>query len=145
LHHASKERIVKRTTRRSDCPINYALQMFGDAWSLLVIRDLMFTERRTYTDFLNAEEGMATNILAARLQQLQADGLIRRRGSGRGAEYALTQKGLDLLPAMLELIAWSGKYDRRTGAPKEFLARIRKTRARVTAELSDQLRRQYDL
>ena len=134
---------MKRATRRSDCPINYALQVFGDGWSLLVIRDLMFTERRTYTDFLNAEEGMATNILAARLKQLQADGLIRRRGAGRGAEFALTKKGLDLLPAMLELISWSGKYDRATGAPKEFLARLRSNRALVTAELRKELTNRY--
>ncbi|MGQ0640884.1 MAG: winged helix-turn-helix transcriptional regulator [Gemmatimonadaceae bacterium] len=131
--------------RRSDRPINFALQTFGDAWSLLVIRDLMFTERRTYTDFLSAEEGMATNILAARLKQLQADGLIRKSGSGRGAEYSLTEKGLDLLPAMLELIAWSGKHDRRTAAPKEFLARIKHNRTLVTAEIREALSRRYGL
>ncbi len=136
-------RHVKRTTRRSDCPINFALQMFGDAWSLLVIRDLMFTERRTYSDFLNAEEGMATNILAARLKQLQTVGLIRRRGSGRGSEFALTKKGLDLLPAMLELIAWSGKYDRATGAPKAFLARLHSNRAQVIAEFRRELAKRY--
>src|SRR5260370_854460 len=73
LQHASKDH-VKRTARRSNCPINFALQTFGDAWSLLVIRDLMFTDRRTYTDFLNAEERMATNVLADRLEQLQAVG-----------------------------------------------------------------------
>lgn len=134
---------MKRTLRRSDCPINFALQIFGDAWSLLVIRDLMFTERRTYTDFLNAEEGMATNILAARLKQLQAHGLISKRGTGRGAEFVLTQKGLDLLPTMLELIAWSGKYDRATGAPKEFLARLRTNRAQVAAELRKELTERY--
>src|SRR5574341_1941521 len=74
---------VKRTGRRSDCPINFALQTFGDGWSLLIIRDLMFTERRTYGDFLGAEEGIATNVLADRLKHLQAQGLIRKRGSGR--------------------------------------------------------------
>ena len=136
---------MKRTVRRSDCPINYALQMFGDAWSLLVIRDLMFTERRTYSDFLNAEEGMATNILAARLKQLQTDGLVRKTGAGRGARYALTRKGLDLLPAMLELIAWSGRHDRFTGAPKAFLARIRKDRAQVAAEFRSRLSQEFGL
>lgn len=136
---------MKRTGRRSDCPINFALQTFGDAWSLLVIRDLMFAERTTYTDLLNAEERMATNVLADRLKQLQAAGLIRRRGSGRGAEYALTQKALDLLPAMLELVSWSAKYDRRTAAPREFVARIRKDRRRVIAELQEGLRRRYAL
>jgi DNA-binding HxlR family transcriptional regulator len=136
---------VKRTSRRSDCPINFALQIFGDAWSLLIIRDLMFTQRRTYTDLLNADEGMATNILAARLKQLQRDGLIRRRGTGRGARFALTEKGLDLLPVMLELIGWSGQYDRLTAAPKEFLARIRRSRTQVAREIRDALRREYDL
>ena len=134
---------MKRTERRSDCPINFALQTFGDAWSLLIIRDLMFTDRRTYTDFLNAEEGMATNILAARLEWLQASGLVRRQGEGRGAKFGLTERGLDLLPAMLDLIAWSGKYDRRTGAPRAFLARIRGDRAGLIAELRQNLRREY--
>jgi DNA-binding HxlR family transcriptional regulator len=136
---------VKRIGRRSDCPINFALQTFGDAWSLLVIRDLMFTDRTTYTDFLNAEEHMATNVLADRLRQLQAAGLIQKRGSGRGAKYALTQKGLDLLPAMLEMISWSARYDRRTASPPEFVARIREDRVRVTAELTKGLRRRYAL
>jgi DNA-binding HxlR family transcriptional regulator len=103
----------------------------------------MFTERRTYSDFLNAEEGMATNILADRLRQLQAAGLIRRRGEGRGAEYALTAKGADLLPAMLELIAWSARHDRDTAAPRSFVGRIRKDREALLAELRSQLERQY--
>jgi DNA-binding HxlR family transcriptional regulator len=132
---------VKRTDRRSDCPINFALQTFGDPWSLLVLRDLMFTGRRTYSDFLGAEEGIATNILAARLQQLQEHGLIRRRGSGRHAAYALTDKALDLLPAMLELIAWSARYDRRTAAPPAFVARIRSRRDELVGELREALSR----
>jgi DNA-binding HxlR family transcriptional regulator len=136
---------VQRTERRSDCPVNFALQTFGDAWSLLVIRDLMFTDRNSYTDFLNAEEGMATNVLATRLQQLQARGLIRRRGTGRGAPYALTEKGLDLLPVMLELVSWSAKHDRRTAAPKAFVARIRKDREGLIRELREQLRERHGL
>lgn len=136
---------MKRTERRSDCPINYSLQTFGDAWSLLIIRDLMFTDRRTYTDFLNAEEGMATNILAARLEWLQESGLVHRRGEGRGAKFGLTEKGLDLLPAMLELIAWSGRYDSRTAAPRAFLSRIRRDRSGLIAELRQNLRQEYNL
>ncbi len=136
---------MKRTSRRSNCPINFALQTFGDAWSLLVIRDLMFTDRRTYTDFLGAEERIATNVLADRLQRLQEQGLIRREGTGRGARYALTEKGLDLLPAMLELIAWSARYDRRTAAPADFVARIRRDRETVTTELRTHLRPRHGL
>jgi DNA-binding HxlR family transcriptional regulator len=136
---------VKRTERRSDCPINFALQIFGDGWSLLVIRDLMFTERRTYSDFLNAEEGIATNILAVRLEHLQEAGLIRKGGTGRRAEYALTEKGLDLLPAMLDLIAWSARYDSRTAAPPGLVARIQKDRRRVEAGMRTMLKRRYQL
>lgn len=136
---------MKRIGRRSDCPINFALQTFGDGWSLLVIRDLMFTERRTYTDFLGAEEGIATNVLADRLRQLQAQGLIRLLGTGRGATYALTEKGLDLLPAMLELITWSARHDPRTAAPPAFVARIRRDRETVATELRAHLRRRHDL
>lgn len=136
---------MKRTGRRSDCPINYALQTFGDAWSLLVIRDLMFTDHRTYSDFLHAGEGIATNILAARLKQLQALGLIRRKGTGRGASYTLTEKGLDLLPAMLELISWSARHDPCTAAPRPLVARIRGERETLVAELRRSLRRRHRL
>ena len=136
---------MKRTGRRSDCPINFALQIFGDTWSLLVIRDLMFTDRRTYSEFLNAEEGIATNILATRLNQLQATGLIRRRGRGRSARYGLTEKGLDLLPAMLELISWSARYDARTAAPPAFVTRIRTERKTLADELRAGLKRRHGL
>ena len=136
---------MKRTARRSDCPINFALQIVGDAWSLLVIRDLMFTDRSTYTDFLTAEEGIATNVLAARLKHLQAQGLIRKRGTGRGAVFGLTKKGLDLLPAMLELISWSAAYDSRTAAPHAFVARVRVDREAMVRELTEDLRRRHGL
>ena len=136
---------MRRTDRRSDCPINFAVQIFGDPWSLLVVRDLMFTPRRTYSDFLRAEEGMATNILADRLAHLQEVGLIRKARMNRGAGYALTQKGLDLLPAMLDLIAWGAKYDECTGAPEAFVARIRNDRSRVESELRDLLRAEFGL
>jgi DNA-binding HxlR family transcriptional regulator len=132
---------MKRSERRSDCPINFALQTFGDSWSLIILRDLMFTERRTYGDFLSAEEGIATNILAARLEHLQNVGVIVRRDGG----YGLTRKGLDLLPAMLDLIGWSGKHDARTAAPKPFLKRIARDREGLLAELTAQLRDEYDL
>ncbi|MGH7637648.1 MAG: winged helix-turn-helix transcriptional regulator [Gemmatimonadaceae bacterium] len=134
---------MKRTGRRSDCPINFAVQTFGDSWSLIILRDLMFTDRRSYGEFLAAEEGIATNILAARLEHLQTVGLITRRDGG--TRYGLTQKGLDLLPAMLDLIAWSGKYDGHTAAPKPFLRRIARDRAGLVAELTTRLRSEYDL
>lgn len=130
---------MRRTERRSDCPINFALQTFGDPWSLLIVRDLMFTQRRTYMDFLKAEEGMATNVLADRLERLQQHGVIQKKGAGRGAQFSLTDKGLDLLPAMLQLVAWSAKYDKRTAAPPSFVARIRRNAQAVATEIREDL------
>ncbi len=130
---------MRRTERRSDCPINFAVQTFGDAWSLIILRDLMFTDRRTFGDFLAAEERIATNVLTDRLRQLRKKGLITRRG----ARYGLTGKGLDLLPAMLDLIAWSGKHDARTAAPKAFLARLAKDRDGLIEEIGASLRAEY--
>lgn len=136
---------MRRTDRRSDCPINFALQTFGDPWSLLVVRDLMFTERRTYSEFLAAGEGMSTNILADRLARLQDLGVISRIGAGKGATYALTGKGLDLMPAMLELVTWSARHDPATAAPPAFVARIRRDRDAVAAERRAALRAEYGI
>lgn len=136
---------MKRTARRSNCPISVALETFGDTWSLLVIRDLLFQNKHTYTDFLKSEECIATNILANRLRQLEKSGLIRQRGSGRGAAYTLTEKGLDLLPMVAEMIIWSAKYDRHTAADPDFVARLRTGRRGMLAELRANLRRTHGL
>lgn len=134
---------MKRSDRRSDCPINFALQTFGDPWSLLIIRDLMFKGKRTYTEFLNGEEGIATNILASRLRRLQKAGLIERRGEGRRATYALTEKGIDLAPAMADLIVWSAKHDEKTAADPEFVERMETDRAGALEELRADLTNSY--
>src|SRR3954466_963625 len=99
---------MRRRHRRSDCPVHFALEVFGDPWTLLIVRDLMFKGRRTYTEFLRAEEGIATNVLADRLVLLEGDGIIVRDSTvGSSGGYRLTPKGVDLLPIMLEIIGWS--------------------------------------
>ncbi len=135
---------MKRRHRKSDCPVHFALEIFGDAWSLLVIRDLMFKGRTSYTDFLRAEEGIATNVLAARLVRLEEDGVIERAaGSGRGtaSAYRLTPKGIDLLPIMLEIIGWSAKYDPKTAADRRFVGRLHRDRKKLELELRGALTR----
>lgn len=129
---------------RSHCPINFVLETFGDKWALLVIRDLMFHGKRHYGEFLASDERISTNILADRLQRLERDGVIERESDpdhGSKVIYRLTQKGRDLIPVMLEITAWSGKYDAKTNAPGPFLKAIRKDRraliARVLAKLDD--------
>src|SRR5262245_52634423 len=129
---------MRRRHRKSDCPIHFALEVFGDAWTLLIIRDLMFKGRTSYTDLLRAEEGIATNVLADRLVRLEEDRVIERTtGSGRGtaSSYRLTSKGIDLLPIMLEIIGWSAKYDPKTAADRRFVRRLGRDRAGLEGEI----------
>jgi DNA-binding HxlR family transcriptional regulator len=128
--------------RKSDCPVHFALEVFGDAWTLLIIRDLMFKGRTSYTDFLSAEEGIATNVLADRLVRLEEDGIIEKVfGSGRGSAsaYRLTAKGIDLLPIMLEIIGWSAKYDPKTAADRGFVRRLHRDRPALETEIRSKL------
>ena len=116
---------------RSHCPISFALDIVGDRWTLLILRDLLMKKKQTYGELLASEEGMATNILADRLEWLEAHGIVEeRRRSCR-----VTAKGMDLLPMMLEMIAWSAKYDPNTAAPRAFVRRIARSRNEVLADL----------
>lgn len=116
---------------RSHCPISFALDIIGDRWTLLILRDLLMNGKTTYGELLAADEGMATNILADRLAWLEAHGILVKRQQA----YHVTAKGLDLLPVMLELIAWSAKHDPDTAAPREFVKRIAGNRSVVLANL----------
>jgi len=119
---------------RSKCPINLLLEVVGDAWSLLIIRDLMFKGRSTYKAFLNAEEKIATNILADRLSKLETAGLISKATDPDDARkyiYRLTEKGADLAPVLVEMMLWSNKYH-ITDTPKDFLASLQKNKATFT-------------
>src|ERR1700740_1167472 len=96
----------KKQQRRSDCPINFALETFGDSWSLLIIRDMVYFGKKTYGEFLESEEGMATNILASRLARLEQQGILLKHPSPsdkRKEEYVLTEKGLDLIPFLVDM------------------------------------------
>jgi DNA-binding HxlR family transcriptional regulator len=127
--------------RRSTCPINASLEILGDRWSLLIVRDLLFAGLRTYKEFSSGEEGIATNILADRLASLQASGLIRSDRDpedGRKLVYRLTTKGFDLAPVLLELGQWAVKHEAGVRRPEPlrlwqanrdgFLAQLRNER-----------------
>lgn len=118
-------------SRRSHCPISFALDIFGDKWSLLILRDLIFKDKSNYQDFADSEEGISTNILADRLKLLKKEGLILSspdKTNARKIIYMPTTKALDLIPMILEVIEWSAKYDPNTGAPKELLKMLKKDR-----------------
>lgn len=120
-----------RGGRRSRCPIAFALDVFGDRWSLLVLRDVIFEGKTRFAEFAGAGERIATNVLADRLERLTDAGLLEKRPDGDDARrfvYAPTAKGLDLVPTMLELVRWSARHDPRTGAPRELLEALERDR-----------------
>ena len=136
---------VKRTDRRSRCPINFALELFGDSWSLLVVRDLLFAGKRTFAEFADSEERISTNILSARLKSLAKAGIIRRDGRGRTTRYSLTARGVELLPLMLDMIAWSARHDPRTAADPSFVRRLASDRAALLTELEAGIRTTHEI
>jgi len=98
---------------RSDCPLNYGIEIFGDKWTLLIIRDLMFFGKRYYNEFLTSAEGIATNLLADRLAMLEKEKIIRKEKDSQHKQkivYTLTEKGIDLLPVILCIGLWSEKH-----------------------------------
>jgi len=120
---------MSTTKKRSECPISSSLDIWGDKWSLLIVRDLMFSKQCTYGDFLKSEEKIATNILASRLQMLEDNGVISKQEhpeSKAKVLYKLTQKGIDLLPMMIEINLWADKYFMLPPDRKEMLNELRK-------------------
>lgn len=122
--------------RRSGCPVSISLEMIGDRWSLLIIRDLMVRGFRTFKDFLESGEGIATNILADRLHRLERLGIIvaeRKETDRRKLDYRLTEKGIDLAPVLLDLLIWAARHE-QTAAPHELIAQMEGNREAFLAE-----------
>lgn len=114
---------------RTHCPINYALESFGDKWTLLIIRDLMFKSKQSFGEFASSAEKISTNILADRLKRLESLGIVSKKINEQNRSksvYSLTEKGRDLLPIMLEITRWSGKHDSESNAPRPFLEALEK-------------------
>jgi DNA-binding HxlR family transcriptional regulator len=101
-------------TERSGCPINLTLEALGDRWSLIVIRDVMFGNRRSFGDLLsNSEEGIASNILSDRLKRLTAAGLLSRRpdpAHRQKSVYSLTEASIQLVPLLTQMGAWGRRH-----------------------------------
>ena len=122
---------MKKAKKRSDCPVSCSLDIWGDKWSLLIVRDLMFAKECTYGDFLKSAEGIATNILASRLETLEENKIIEKLDhpdSKAKVLYRLTRKGIDLLPIMLEINLWAEKYFTIPDDRKAMLKEVKKDR-----------------
>lgn len=123
--------------RRSGCPVSVSLEVFGDRWSLLIVRDLMVRGYRTFREFQQAGEGIASNILAGRLRKLQEEGIVateRAAEDGRSLHYRLTEKGIALAPVMLELLVWGARHE-DTAAPCALIEQLAQNREAVLAEI----------
>jgi len=122
----------------SGCLVAHAVDLLGDRWTLLLLRDMMLYGKQTYGEFLAAGEGIATNALAERLQHLEAAGIVtkaRDPANRRSSLYRLTERGLGLAPALLEIIRWSGRQKRLTAARRKLVERIEEDRDGLLAEI----------
>jgi DNA-binding HxlR family transcriptional regulator len=133
---------MKKIIMRSTCPISTTLDILGDKWTLLVIRDLMFRGKETYGEFLQSEEKIATNILADRLLMLENAGIVKKTafpGNRVKNLYQLTPKGIDLMPVLFEIIVWGDKYSEVPEHVHLLAGEIRKDREGAIKEVSKRL------
>ena len=136
---------MKNVKKRSNCPVSCSLDVWGDKWSLLIVRDLMFAKERTYGDFLKSAEGIATNILASRLLTLEENKIIEKSehpDSKAKVLYRLTRKGIDLLPLMIEINLWAEKYFTIPDDRKAMLKEVKKDKAGFIKAMTKELERQ---
>lgn len=135
---------MKRVENKSHCPVNFALETFGDAWSLLIVRDIVYFGKHTFKEFLASEEKIAPSVLSARLTQLEAAGVLvsgpdpadRRRVS-----YRLTEIGLRLIPVLVEIAGWSARVDPDTEAPMEWVDLVDSRKSEMIAMITETVRR----
>lgn len=119
---------------RSHCPISYSLELVGDKWSLLIVRDMVYFGKKTYGEFKNSNEDIARNILASRLKSLAENGLIVKKphpDDGRKDIYSLTPKGLGLIPILLDMADWGSEHYAESDAPASWLELVRADRENI--------------
>ena len=127
----------KETINWNGCPIRYAASVFADRWNFVILRDVLFKGRRYYGDFLDAGEGISTNILADRLSKFEASGILTRHQDSKKRSriyYLPTQKALELIPIFLSIIDWAERHDEHTEVPDQFITAYRQDAEKTIAE-----------
>ncbi len=137
---------IMQKTPRSECPINYAVEIIGDKWSLLVIRDIVYMGKRTHGEFMKSDECIATNILADRLTRLECQGIIKKKidpKDKRREIFSLTGKGTALIPVLIDLQLWSGEFAPSYIAPPSapFVAALQANREKVINQIMRDVKR----
>lgn len=121
----------------STCPIAYSLDIIGDRWAMLIIRDIVFRGKSSFGDFVNSKEGIATNVLTVRLKRLEQQGIISKEQDTKKLSkyiYRLTDVGLNLLPLLVEMILFAGKHDKQTAVSKEFYNKIKSNKRKFISD-----------
>lgn len=129
---------AERRCHESSCPIAKTLDVLGDRWTLLVLRDFLFLGKRRFSEFAGSPEGIASNVLSDRLRRLEEEGLAESEPDpedGRRVLYRPTEKAADLIPLLLDMIEWGMKHESGANAPKRFVDRLKKDRAGLIDEL----------
>jgi len=135
---------------RSYCPINLSLELFGDSWTLLVLRDMMFGGKRHFRELLQCDERISTNILADRLNRLVENGLLTKSDDPthkQKAIYSLTEKAITLLPIIVQIGAWGSRWvpdaKKLDARSRKIIREIQEGGPGAWTELMDQLRAQH--
>jgi len=133
---------MRKINKRSSCPISRTLDIFGDKWTLLIMRDLAFKGFRFYNEFLDSGEGIATNVLSDRLKMLEKKGILISRKYEKlktKKEYKLTKTGIATVPMVLEMLAWGANFDDSTEVVPEFFERFLTDRENLIDEITKAL------
>jgi DNA-binding HxlR family transcriptional regulator len=131
--------MTDKSQLRSHCPVNFGVELFGDKWSLLIVRDLMLWGKKTHGEFLHSREGIATNILADRLAMLEREGIITKTPhptDGRIDVFSLTKKGLALVPIIVDIMVWSADFDAKTVVSEGMRAELCGNREAMIAHIT---------
>ena len=134
---------MKTVTQRSNCPVSFSLDLLGDKWTLLILRDMMLNEKSSFSEFMNSDERIASNILVDRLNVLHSYGFVTKHTSLLNKSkflYTLTDKSIDLVPVVIELILWGEKHNHK-GEPRAILSKVLKNKTRTIKEIQEKLRK----
>jgi len=133
---------MKTNEKRSTCPINYTVEIFGDKWMLLILRDLMFNGKNSFLEFRASNEKISSAVLTEKLNLLLDEGIVSKVTSPKNASkflYHLTDKGLELVPVMVEVLSWGSKNN-PNGGPSQLLALFKQNKKKAIQDLQEKLR-----
>ena len=136
---------MKPISRRSGCPISYTMDIFGDKWTMLIMRDLLLYGKDSFSEYLCSDEKIATNILTDRLHVLLQEGFVTKRAAPTNKSkflYRPTEKAIELLPVLCEITLWAEKYN-PAGAPEDVTAPLKKNRAKALRDLKKKVEERF--